>query len=47
MSSWSTISALGRPFDLGMLYDRRSDRLIPGKTLWAPDQLDKAVKTVP
>ena len=46
MSSCTKISALGRPFDLGMLYDRRSDKLIPGKTLWAPDQLDKAVKTV-
>ena len=36
------ISALGRPFDLGMLYDRRSDKLIVGKTLWSPDHLNIA-----
>ena len=36
------ISALGRPFDLGMLYDRRSDKLILGKTLWSPDHLNIA-----
>ncbi|XP_078272509.1 stonustoxin subunit beta-like [Rhinoraja longicauda] len=28
------LSALGRPFQLGMLYDCRSDSLIPGITLW-------------
>uniref|UniRef100_A0A914UR25 SNTX MACPF/CDC-like domain-containing protein n=1 Tax=Plectus sambesii TaxID=2011161 RepID=A0A914UR25_9BILA len=28
------IPALGRPFDLGMLYDARSDRIVPGITLW-------------
>ncbi|XP_053179677.1 stonustoxin subunit beta-like [Scomber japonicus] len=28
------IAALGRPFTLGMLYDARSDALIPGFTLW-------------
>ena len=39
------ISALGRPFDLGMLYDRRSDKLIPGITLWSPDNLAAARKT--
>ena len=39
------ISALGRPFDLGMLYDRRSDKLIPGITLWSPDHLAAARKT--
>ncbi|XP_069775828.1 uncharacterized protein [Narcine bancroftii] len=28
------LSALGRPFQLGILYDCRSDSLIPGITLW-------------
>ncbi|XP_078136133.1 stonustoxin subunit beta-like [Sander vitreus] len=28
------VAALGRPFTLGMLYDARTDRLIPGLTLW-------------
>ncbi|XP_072892144.1 uncharacterized protein [Hemitrygon akajei] len=28
------LAALGRPFQLGMLYDCRSDTLIPGITLW-------------
>ena len=40
------IPALGRPFDLGMLYDRRSEKLILGKTLWSPDHLSQAVKTI-
>ena len=40
------IQALGRPFDLGMLYDRRSEKLILGKTLWSPDHLGQAVSTV-
>ena len=47
MSSQSRIiPALGRPFDLGMLYDRRSEKLILGKTLWSPDQLTQAVNTI-
>ena len=47
MSSQSRIiPALGRPFDLGMLYDRRSEKLILGKTLWSPDQLIQAVNTI-
>ncbi|XP_068757755.1 uncharacterized protein [Montipora capricornis] len=37
------IPALGRPFDLGVLYDRRSEKLILGKTLWSPDHLSQAV----
>ncbi|CAB4014712.1 uncharacterized protein LOC110055875 isoform X2 [Paramuricea clavata] len=41
------ISALGRPFDLGMLYDRRSDKLILGKTLWSPDHLNAARNIIP
>ena len=40
------IPALGRPFDLGMLYDRRSEKLILGKTLWSPDHLGQAVRTI-
>ena len=47
MSSQSQIiPALGRPFDLGMLYDRRSEKLILGKTLWSPDHLGQAVNTI-
>ncbi|CAM5121472.1 unnamed protein product [Natator depressus] len=39
--------ALGRPFQLGMLYDCRSDSLIPGITLWGLEQLRKDVNTKP
>ena len=47
MSSQSRIiPALGRPFDLGMLYDRRSEKLILGKTLWSPDHLIQVVNTI-
>ena len=47
MSSQSQIiPALGRPFDLGILYDRRSEKLILGKTLWSPDHLSQAVNTI-
>ncbi|XP_053266262.1 stonustoxin subunit alpha-like [Podarcis raffonei] len=35
------IPALGRPFQLGMLYDCRKDALIPGITLWDHDSLQK------
>ena len=45
-SQGQIIPALGRPFDLGMLYDRRSERLIVGKTLWSPDHLGQAVNTI-
>ena len=31
-SDHMNVAALGRPFTLGMLYDARSDELIPGKT---------------
>ncbi|XP_034615501.1 uncharacterized protein LOC117871856 [Trachemys scripta elegans] len=37
--------ALGRPLRLGMLYDCRSDTLIPGITLWNTDTLSKQVGT--
>ncbi|XP_042253567.1 stonustoxin subunit beta-like [Thunnus maccoyii] len=33
-SDTMTVAALGRPFTLGMLYDARQDKLIPGYTLW-------------
>ncbi|CAH3182360.1 unnamed protein product [Porites evermanni] len=47
MSSQSQIiPALGRPFGLGMLYDRRSEKLIIGKTLWSSDHLGQAVNTI-
>ncbi|XP_042200736.1 verrucotoxin subunit beta-like isoform X2 [Callorhinchus milii] len=34
------LACLGRPFQLGMLYDCRSDSLIPGVTLWDLDTLN-------
>ena len=41
------LPALGRPMQLGMLYDCRDDTLIPGFTLWDPDVLknDRDVRT--
>ncbi|XP_078514839.1 uncharacterized protein LOC144773588 [Lissotriton helveticus] len=39
--------ALGRPFRLGMLYDCRSDKLIPGITLWNNETLQMDVGTKP
>ncbi|XP_038135718.1 verrucotoxin subunit beta-like [Cyprinodon tularosa] len=35
------MATLGRPFSLGMLYDRRQDIPIPGLTLWDCDGLEK------
>ncbi|XP_025765688.1 neoverrucotoxin subunit alpha [Oreochromis niloticus] len=35
------VAALGRPFTLGMLYDARRDKLIPGVTLWAAKTLQE------
>ncbi|XP_032658939.1 stonustoxin subunit alpha-like [Chelonoidis abingdonii] len=48
-SGASTIEmpALGRPLRLGMLYDCRSDTLIPGITLWGIEALKKDVETMP
>ncbi|MGH0129675.1 UNVERIFIED_CONTAM: hypothetical protein FKN15_065968 [Acipenser sinensis] len=37
------MAALGRPFQLGMLYDCRKDRLIPGITLWNPEELQSSI----
>ncbi|KAG5282931.1 hypothetical protein AALO_G00036310, partial [Alosa alosa] len=34
-------AALGRPFQLGMLYDSRKDTLIPGITLWDQVELQR------
>ncbi|KAM9336975.1 neoverrucotoxin subunit beta-like [Symphorus nematophorus] len=33
------VAALGRPFTLGMLYDAREDKLIPGLKLWDDETL--------
>ncbi|KAG8127244.1 hypothetical protein E2320_014172 [Naja naja] len=41
------IPALGRPFQLGMLYDCRKDALIPGVTLWDYSSLQKDLTTKP
>ncbi|XP_048036028.1 cytolytic toxin-beta-like isoform X2 [Megalobrama amblycephala] len=37
-------AALGRPFQLGMLYDCRKDALIPGITLWDPEKLQESLR---
>ncbi|XP_053098196.1 uncharacterized protein LOC117599787 [Pangasianodon hypophthalmus] len=37
------LACLGRPFQLGMLYDCRKDSLIPGITLWDSDMLQKNI----
>uniref|UniRef100_A0A667ZBP7 Uncharacterized protein n=1 Tax=Myripristis murdjan TaxID=586833 RepID=A0A667ZBP7_9TELE len=41
------LAALGRPFNLGMLYDCHQDSLIPGMTLWGPDALEKDARERP
>ncbi|XP_038574944.1 uncharacterized protein LOC119902689 isoform X1 [Micropterus salmoides] len=41
------VAALGRPFNLGMLYDCRRDSLVPGITLWDHDDLIKYVQERP
>ncbi|CAK6981343.1 stonustoxin subunit alpha-like [Scomber scombrus] len=38
-----TVAALGRPFNVGMLYDCRNDSLVPGLTLWDRDDLLKDI----
>ncbi|XP_051715824.1 verrucotoxin subunit beta-like isoform X2 [Ctenopharyngodon idella] len=40
-------AALGRPFQLGMLYDCRKDALIPGITLWDPEKLQQSLRVRP
>ncbi|KAG1944428.1 verrucotoxin subunit beta-like [Pimephales promelas] len=37
-------AALGRPFQLGMLYDCRRDALVPGIRLWSEEQLKQKPK---
>ncbi|XP_027144033.1 uncharacterized protein LOC109138191 [Larimichthys crocea] len=41
------MTALGRPFSVGMLYDCRKDSLVPGMTLWDHDDLIKHVRERP
>ncbi|CAF3697714.1 unnamed protein product [Rotaria sp. Silwood1] len=41
------IAALGRPFQLGMLYDFRSDKLIPDISLWDSDPSSQHIKCQP
>ncbi|XP_070582997.1 neoverrucotoxin subunit beta-like [Erythrolamprus reginae] len=41
------IAALGRPFQLGTLYDSRKDALIPGVTLWNYSSLQKDLTIKP
>nr|Q91453.3 RecName: Full=Stonustoxin subunit beta; Short=SNTX subunit beta; AltName: Full=DELTA-synanceitoxin-Sh1b; Short=DELTA-SYTX-Sh1b; AltName: Full=Trachynilysin subunit beta; Short=TLY subunit beta [Synanceia horrida]AAC60021.1 stonustoxin beta-subunit [Synanceia horrida]4WVM_B Chain B, Stonustoxin subunit beta [Synanceia horrida] len=36
------VAALGRPFTLGMLYDARNDKLIPGFTLWEDEVIEES-----
>ena len=38
---------LGQPFQLGMLYDCRSDAFIPGVTLWGSEALNTALSKKP
>ncbi|XP_043108909.1 uncharacterized protein LOC122354707 [Puntigrus tetrazona] len=49
MSDSETIelAGLGRPFQLGMLYDCRRDCLIPGITLWDAEMLQKNINVRP
>ncbi|XP_056599267.1 uncharacterized protein LOC130417618 [Triplophysa dalaica] len=49
MSEHGTIelACLGRPFQLGMLYDCRRDVLIPGITLWDAEMLQKNINVRP
>ncbi|XP_062910819.1 uncharacterized protein LOC134349826 isoform X2 [Mobula hypostoma] len=45
MNEVMQLAAVGRPFQLGMLYDCRSDTLIPGITLWDLQTLQSNVST--
>ncbi|XP_053730303.1 neoverrucotoxin subunit alpha-like [Synchiropus splendidus] len=35
------VAAMGRPFTLGMMYDARTEQLVPGISLWDPQVLAK------
>ena len=39
------MACLGRPFRMGMLYDARSDMLIPGVTLWGDAKLNNYIRS--
>uniref|UniRef100_A0A673BGB0 Fibronectin type-III domain-containing protein n=2 Tax=Sphaeramia orbicularis TaxID=375764 RepID=A0A673BGB0_9TELE len=41
------MAALGRPFNLGMLYDCRRDALVPSMTLWDREDLEKDTRETP
>uniref|UniRef100_A0A7N6AEQ9 B30.2/SPRY domain-containing protein n=1 Tax=Anabas testudineus TaxID=64144 RepID=A0A7N6AEQ9_ANATE len=41
------VAALGRPFTVGMLYDARKDKLIPGFTLWDDATLQNKIHESP
>ncbi|XP_065133512.1 uncharacterized protein [Paramisgurnus dabryanus] len=41
------VAALGRPFQLGMLYDCRKDALVPGITLWNEEKLKQSIQSRP
>ena len=43
-ASTINVATLGRPFSLGMLYDCRSESLVPGVTLWDSDTLKKDIR---
>ncbi|KAE8290495.1 Stonustoxin subunit alpha [Larimichthys crocea] len=47
VSGTMEVTALGRPFSVGMLYDCRKDSLVPGMTLWDHDDLIKHVRERP
>ena len=38
-----TMPCLGRPFQLGMLYDCRSDQIVPSVALWSEETLKRAI----
>ena len=42
-----TIPALGRPFTLGSLYDRRDDKLFTSVSLWDNEVLRKECRKTP
>ncbi|XP_076854978.1 neoverrucotoxin subunit beta-like [Brachyhypopomus gauderio] len=41
------VPCLGRPLQLGMLYDLRSDRLVPGLTLWDNNEIQRHKNVTP
>ncbi|XP_033505954.2 stonustoxin subunit alpha-like [Epinephelus lanceolatus] len=47
MDKTMEMAALGRPFSLGMLYDCRHEKFIPGLTLWDHDNLVKDIRERP